>query len=110
MNEELKIQRSKERIAMAQTVKDILTDPGVMAILGLVLIEYLQSSVNSQGKRVAGGGWMGEVAGTFAEVGLGGMAALSPLAKSGVLQQMLVNSAQSGKDIKSILPLLAKVV
>lgn len=70
-NEAVKIAQAQERARMYECVRDILTDRAVVTVLGIVLIEYLQSSVNQNGQRVAGGGWMGSNVGTALETALG---------------------------------------
>jgi hypothetical protein len=69
MNDAVKIARSEERAAMYNCVRDVLTNPALDVIAGFILIEYLQGH-NENGQRVAGGGFMGNVAGTALETGL----------------------------------------
>lgn len=68
-SEAVKIARSSERVALYDCVKDVLTNPAIDVIAGFILIEYLQGH-NENGQRVAGGGFMGSIAGTALETGL----------------------------------------
>jgi hypothetical protein len=70
-SEAVRLAQSNERIALINAARDVFTNPAVVAIAGVVLVEYLQSSVNQNGQRVAGGGWMGSNVGTALEASLG---------------------------------------
>lgn len=69
ISDAVKIARSQERIALINAMRDVFTNPAVVALGGVVLVEYLQSS-EQDGRRVAGGGWMGSAVGTTIEAGL----------------------------------------
>jgi len=70
------IAKSQERARLYECVRDVVTNPAIDVIAGIILIEYLQSHVETAwgppitSKRVAGGGWMGANTGTAAEAGL----------------------------------------
>ena len=70
-NEAVKIAQSQERAKAYEMIRDVLTNPVVTVIAGVILIEFMQSSVNSQGRRVPGGGFMGSNVGTALETTLG---------------------------------------
>jgi len=92
MNDAAKLARSQEKIAMINAARDILTHPGIIALTGFILVEYLQSHQAAAGerdnnnrlisspRRIAGGGWLGSAAGTTIEAAL----AAYLLAPSGV--------------------------
>ena len=63
-NAQIELAKSHEREIFYQQVKEVLINPAVAAIAGIILVEYLQSSVDNAGRRKAGGGWMGETVGT----------------------------------------------
>lgn len=91
-----KIERDKYLI---QAVKDIITNPVLMGVAGVIAIEYLQghddvvnvAAINERGtkvyvpkvQRVAGGGFVGSAAGTFAEVGIIGYLSAQSLKEFG---------------------------
>ena len=69
ISDAVKLARSNERARAYECVRDVLTNPAIDVIAGFILIEYLQGH-NENGQRVAGGGFMGSVAGTALESGL----------------------------------------
>lgn len=82
----LKMEQSRERQVAYQAASSILANPITLTVLGVLAIEYFQSSeelrlvpdVNNEGYplhrykkvRVPGGGWVGSVAGSAAEAGI----------------------------------------
>ncbi len=74
----VRIAESKERVAIYENVRDILTNPALDVVAGFLLVEFLQSHEQYNKvsdtviykSRVPGGGWMGSNAGTALEAGL----------------------------------------
>lgn len=85
-SDEVKIQRSKERQAMAELVARVATHPVIMAVAGLAVIEYYQGhdevtsvpEMQPNGvvyfkqaiRRKPGDGFIGQTAGSVVEGGL----------------------------------------
>lgn len=74
--EALKIARSNERVAMMNTLKEIITNPVVDVMIAFLLIEYFQGhdTFDSKGNKIAhigNGGWVSESTGDALEVALG---------------------------------------
>lgn len=70
----LRIAEKQERAAaykaFADTATAVLTNPVVTVVGSTILIEYLQSSKDQNGRRVPGGGWVGSVSGSALEAAL----------------------------------------
>lgn len=85
------IAKSQERAELYKCARDVLLNPAVLTIAGFVITEYLQGHTEN-GQRVAGGGFMGSIAGTALETGLAAYlvlvdagkiaAGLNPIAKA----------------------------
>jgi len=116
MNDQVKLARSNERIEMIKATKEVLLHPAVLAIAGVILVEYLQSHVAGQGerdannrqvepgRRIPGGGFIGSVAGSTLEFALSAML-VAPLA------QTIMNKTNEQVEAKAdlagkLLPLL----
>lgn len=108
-SEAVKLARSRERIALLETARDILTNPAVTALVGFILVEYLQTHeelVQVPGpnapvirKRVPGG-IIGEKAGSILEAGLVGYLWAPALAKTLETMPKISDLAKLGALIK----------
>jgi len=85
ISDAVKIARINKQTAEIQAVKDILTNPVIMAVAGVIAVEFMQSSkvldktiIYSDGskqeiyKRIPSGGIVGSVAGSVLEAGIAG--------------------------------------
>lgn len=116
MNDALRIQRSQERIALMNATKDIITNPAVLAIAGVILIEFMQSHIAGpgerdanhnlvpEGARVPGGGFVGTVAGSALEFALCA-SVVAPIAEK--LMTKVNDTAEAKLDLAGkMMPLL----
>lgn len=99
-SEAVRIAHSQERIAIYDMVKDLLTNPVLDVVAGVIIIEYLQSHLESVRqtngsyitRRVAGGGWMGQTVGTALETTLGAYLLLPQASKAAAELKPLVEA------------------
>ena len=109
----VRIAESQERARISEAVRDVLVNPALDVIAGILLIEYYQGQTVTakivdagsgqsyyEKRRIAGGGWVGSAAGSAAEAGL-----LAYLVAPSLVQ----TSKQLSPLIQSLAPLIAKV-
>ena len=70
ISDSVKIAKENAKAKAYECIRDVLLNPAVGVIAGVVLVEYLQGHEEAGKGRVAGGGFMGSVAGTALETGL----------------------------------------